>query len=68
MQFCWRPVCSKMQGVAPGYTSLNTALVNDPSRSEKILDRIPAGRWGKPEASNYLSGAIIPVDGGYMGK
>ena len=59
-------------------TSLNTALINDPARNEKILARIPAGRWGQPEdikgvivflaseASNYINGAIIPVDGGYL--
>jgi len=59
-------------------TSLNAALVNDPVRNEKILARIPAGRWGQPEDvkgiivflasefSNYINGAIIPVDGGYL--
>lgn len=71
-----------VNAIAPGYmdTNLNTALINDSSRNEQILARIPAGRWGKPDdlkgvvvflasqASNYLSGAIIPVDGGYMVK
>jgi len=69
-----------VNAIAPGYmaTSLNTALINDPARNEKILARIPAGRWGQPEdvkgiivflaseASNYINGAIIPVDGGYL--
>lgn len=69
-----------VNAIAPGYmaTSLNTALINDPTRNEKILARIPAGRWGQPEdikgvivflaseASNYINGAIIPVDGGYL--
>jgi 2-deoxy-D-gluconate 3-dehydrogenase len=78
----WAGKGVNVNAIAPGYmdTSLNVALVNDPLRYEKILDRIPVGRWGKPEdlkgiaiflaseASNYLSGAIIPVDGGYMGK
>jgi 2-deoxy-D-gluconate 3-dehydrogenase len=70
-----------VNAIAPGYmdTSMNVALINDPVRNSKILARIPAGRWGKPEdlkgvavflaseASNYLSGAVIPVDGGYLG-
>lgn len=69
-----------VNAIAPGYmaTSLNTALINDPIRNEKILARIPAGRWGQAEdvkgiavflaseASNYISGTIIPVDGGYL--
>ena len=69
-----------VNAIAPGYmaTSLNTALINDPARNEKILARIPAGRWGQPEDvkgvivflasefSNYINGAIIPVDGGYL--
>ena len=54
------------------------ALQADPVRNRAILDRIPAGRWGDPTdlqgtavflasaASNYLQGAIIPVDGGWL--
>lgn len=71
-----------VNAIAPGYmeTDLNTALINNPTRFEQISARIPAGRWGKPEdmkgltvflaspASDYISGAIIPVDGGYMVK
>jgi 2-deoxy-D-gluconate 3-dehydrogenase len=71
-----------VNAIAPGYmaTSLNTALINDPARNEKILARIPAGRWGQPEDlkgvivflasefSNYINGAVIPVDGGYLGR
>lgn len=69
--------------IAPGYmdTDMNTALTdkNNP-RCQQILDRIPAGRWGRPEdmkgvaiflasrASDYLGGAVIPVDGGYLVK
>jgi 2-deoxy-D-gluconate 3-dehydrogenase len=61
-------------------TDLNTALINNPTRFEQISARIPAGRWGKPDdmkgltvflaspASDYVCGAIIPVDGGYMVK
>ena len=71
-----------INSIAPGYmeTDLNTALINNPTRFEQISARIPAGRWGKPDdmkgltvflaspASDYVCGAIIPVDGGYMVK
>ncbi len=73
----------QVNAVAPGYmdTDLNTALT-DPSnpRFQEITDRIPAHRWGTPadmagitvflasRASDYISGAVIPVDGGYLSK
>ena len=69
--------------IAPGYmdTEMNTALTdpNNP-RYQEITDRIPAHRWGTAEdmkgcaiflsshASDYLNGAVIPVDGGYLVK
>ncbi|MFW6229977.1 MAG: 3-oxoacyl-ACP reductase FabG [Halanaerobium sp.] len=78
----WTAEGINVNAIAPGYmdTDMNTALVNNPERNELIMSRIPAGRWGKPEdmkgiviflaseASNYLSGAVIPVDGGYSGR
>jgi 2-deoxy-D-gluconate 3-dehydrogenase len=68
--------------IAPGYfdTEMNTALIADPVRNEQITVRIPIGRWGKPsdlvgtaiflasEASDYVSGITIPVDGGWLGR
>lgn len=68
--------------IAPGYmdTEMNTALLADATRSRQILERIPAGRWGKPEdmvgavvylsspASDYVNGGTIVVDGGWMGR
>ena len=72
----------QVNAIAPGYmdTEMNTALVNDAGRNAEILGRIPAHRWGTPEdmkglavflaspASNYITGAVIPVDGGYLAK
>jgi len=71
-----------VNAIAPGYmdTEMNVNLINDKKRNEEILGRIPIGRWGKPEdmkglviflaspASDYINGAIIPVDGGYLVK
>lgn len=72
-----------VNALAPGYmaTEMNSALLdsNNP-RYQQITDRIPAGRWGTGDdmkgaciflashASDYLGGAIIPVDGGYLVK
>lgn len=59
---------------------MNTALIEDETRSREIMARIPAKRWGSPEdfkgpvvflaseASNYVSGEVLVVDGGWMGK
>lgn len=71
-----------VNAIAPGYiaTDNTQALQDDPERSQAILGRIPAGRWGKPEdfagpvvflaspASDYMSGSIVTVDGGWMGR
>jgi len=71
-----------VNAIIPGYmaTEMNEALVGNPDREPLILSRIPAGRWGRPAdikgtaiflasaASDYLHGAIIPVDGGYLGR
>ncbi len=78
----WASKGINVNAIAPGYmdTEMNVALVNDPDRNSQISARIPAGRWGKPEdmggvavflasaASDYVCGAVIPVDGGYLVK
>ncbi|MCJ1288541.1 hypothetical protein MMC34_000069 [Xylographa carneopallida] len=78
----WAGKSINVNAIAPGYiaTEMNTALMNDEKRAESILARIPAGRWGNPEdfkgavvflaskASSYVSGEILTVDGGWMGR
>ena len=71
-----------VNAIAPGYmaTDNTAALQADPVRSKAILERIPAGRWGKPDdlkgiavflasdASSYLNGYTIAVDGGWLAR
>lgn len=78
----WSSKGVTVNAIAPGYiaTEMNTALIQDKSRAESILSRIPAGRWGSPEdfkgaivylasrASGYVSGEVLTVDGGWMGR
>jgi 2-dehydro-3-deoxy-D-gluconate 5-dehydrogenase len=78
----WAPHDIQVNAIAPGYfaTTNTEALQADPVRNRQILERIPAGRWGQPEdlagaalylasrASNYVTGTIITVDGGWMGR
>ena len=78
----WAGKGVNVNAIAPGYmTTDNTeALRADKSRNQQILDRIPAGRWGEASdlggaavflassASDYVHGAIIPVDGGWLAR
>ena len=78
----WAGKGVNVNAVAPGYidTDNTAALIANPVRSRQILERIPAGRWGQPEdfkgvivflasdTSNYVSGEIVVVDGGWMGR
>jgi NAD(P)-dependent dehydrogenase (short-subunit alcohol dehydrogenase family) len=70
----------RVNAVAPGWiaTPLTEALQNDPARSDPIVARTPLKRWGRPEdvadpvvflasdAARFITGAILPVDGGYL--
>ncbi|QUS37223.1 2-dehydro-3-deoxy-D-gluconate 5-dehydrogenase KduD [Falsirhodobacter algicola] len=78
----WAGQGINVNAIAPGYiaTANTEALRADPDRSRAILERIPAGRWGRPEdiaesavflaapASDYVSGAVLNVDGGWMAR
>ncbi len=78
----WAPHGINVNALAPGYmeTEVTAELRADAERAERILDRIPAGRWGRPDdlkgaavflasdASAYLHGAIVPVDGGWLAR
>ena len=78
----WGSLGINVNALAPGWirTGLSAPLVADPARYESVKARSPMGDWGDPEvfkgiavllasdASNYINGAIIPVDGGYLTK
>lgn len=76
----WAPEGIRVNAIAPGWieTDLTRPLVADAERSAPILARTPLGRWGQPsdiggvvtflasDAARFVTGAIIPVDGGYL--
>lgn len=78
----WAGFGVNVNAIAPGYIATDNTqdLRNDPDRNAAILGRIPAGRWGKPEdfdgpvvflasdASQYVNGTVLTVDGGWMGR
>ncbi|HKG04827.1 MAG TPA: SDR family oxidoreductase [Pedobacter sp.] len=78
----WAAKGVNVNAIAPGYISTDntSALRADENRSRSIMERIPAGRWGEvtdfkgpvvflaSEASNYMHGTIMTVDGGWMGR
>ncbi|MBN1302064.1 MAG: SDR family oxidoreductase [Melioribacteraceae bacterium] len=78
----WASKGITVNAIAPGYiaTANTKALREDSVRNKAILDRIPQGRWGTPEdlmgtvvflcsdASDYLNGSVVTVDGGWMGR
>lgn len=78
----WAGQGINVNAIAPGYieTSNTAALRADPARNAAILGRIPAGRWGRPQdiagtavylcspAADYVHGAVLNVDGGWMAR
>jgi 2-dehydro-3-deoxy-D-gluconate 5-dehydrogenase len=78
----WAAKGINVNAIAPGYmdTDNTEALRNNPERARQILERIPAGRWGRPEdlagaavflasaASDYVNGHILVVDGGWLSR
>ncbi|MEM1175568.1 MAG: 2-dehydro-3-deoxy-D-gluconate 5-dehydrogenase KduD [Pseudomonadota bacterium] len=78
----WAALGINVNAIVPGYFATNNtaALRADEDRNRQILERIPAGRWGDPDdlggaavflasaASDYIHGALIPVDGGWMSR
>ncbi|PIB95241.1 2-deoxy-D-gluconate 3-dehydrogenase [Caulobacter sp. X] len=78
----WAAKGVNVNAIAPGYISTDNteALRADKARADSILARIPAGRWGEPDdfkgpvvflaspASNYMHGATLLIDGGWMGR
>ena len=69
-----------MRTLAAIATGNTQALRNDPARSAAIVDRVPSGRWGSADdlagatvflasdAADYVNGAVLPVDGGWLGR
>ncbi|KAG9128364.1 hypothetical protein FRC07_000038 [Ceratobasidium sp. 392] len=78
----WSKHNVQVNAICPGYiaTDMNEKLLADPTRLRQISERIPAGRWGEPvdfagptlflasAASQYVSGELLVVDGGWMGR
>jgi 2-deoxy-D-gluconate 3-dehydrogenase len=78
----WASKGVNVNGIAPGYiaTDNTAALRADENRNRSIMERIPAGRWGRPEdlagaavflcspAAAYIHGTILAVDGGWLGR
>jgi 2-dehydro-3-deoxy-D-gluconate 5-dehydrogenase len=78
----WASQGINVNAIAPSYfsTEMTVALRGDEERAEELLGRIPAGRWGRPQdlkgaavflasnAADYVHGATLPVDGGWLGR
>ena len=79
LAIAWAADHIRVNAIAPGWiqTPLTEALQNDPQKSAALVARTPMGRWGRPEdvagtalflaseSASFITGALIPVDGGY---
>lgn len=79
LAIAWAPDQVRVNAIAPGWieTDLTRQLVDNPEKSKPLIDRTPMGRWGQPEdvsgaavflssaAAAFITGVILPVDGGY---
>jgi 2-deoxy-D-gluconate 3-dehydrogenase len=78
----WASQGVNVNAVAPGYvaTDNTAALRQDPERTQELLSRVPAGRWGSPDdvaggivflaspAAEFIHGAVLPIDGGWLAR
>lgn len=78
----WAKDGINVNAIAPGYynTELNTHILTDEARYQDLISRVPAGRFGEPkeiggmikflasDLSDFVSGALLPVDGGFLGR
>jgi len=80
LAIAWAPEGIRVNAIAPGWiaTPLTQALQDDPARSQAILNRTPMGRWGQAQdlagpvqflcspSATFVTGVVLPVDGGYL--